>query len=241
MDLTSERERPKKEVIRLGQDFQLFDPTIVKEEGDDIVGDIILETDILPNFRITIYAQNIEGFLPPKKYEAFTPFSPEDGYRITQEDLELERRARKLQRLMDEQGGQNVDLLKAPMKIGLDADWNVFKNINLTTSDVPWPAGYFEFKPEVADILRRLRIQMFCPSILVEARPIKKEFEKAALTFEFFYPVDTGPLASDEQSSETILRHDGLTILVPSDLNQLASIHARFILINDEQEERGSV
>lgn len=184
------------EIVRPGQEFDffknpphIFDDDTTYESLDNRILLLNIGIKSLPYIMFTPWAR---GWKRLERYFTVTPFQPSRGYQISQDDFNSRTRIEKI-----EKGGQEIVDSTDLMAISLDADWNVFKDIGLTTTTTPYEtkSGYFEFKPEVSRILKGLRLQVSFPTSSFASMPDDREFSMAALTFDNFYPIDTGPLA----------------------------------------------
>lgn len=166
------------------------------------------------------------------RIERVTPFAPEKGYQITQEDYNHEAREKKLKAMHDQsalmiEGDDEFPLsfwVSAPHDLLVDRGLGIFEDDN-----------EFSFKfnsPIHENFLRRLRLQVSFPTWLrYEARPDYTSLvDEGNLHFHLFYPLaltpteEPGPLASEYGT------RGGVEILLPETFVDLSKIQARFIL-----------
>lgn len=232
---------PKPEVIHLDQEFQPINPTRVLL---DRVGEchvrFLLESGILPIFTVQIYIQDFgEGYL---KTGAFTPFHPEAGYLVTDEDFYPQARRRKTER-MELLGIPAIDYRLATKELNGEIEADELKRREFITPDGR------NLKPEVLTTLKRLNLQFSFPSGTYESRPNSTYFDpellemgrsllklgyKAgeeppedpyAVDFDNFYPLTRGPLSAYGDDDST-----GLKLLVRSQMEELSQIRGKFVL-----------
>src|SRR3989338_10909942 len=124
MDSASEREQPKPErVIRIIEEFQPFDPKFTDKYLQPYPELRSRHRDL--GYRSQIKLNIGEVGIPiiydanPSRYEqreigkSIAPFEPTLGYEIDSEDLKIESRISKMERL-DKVLRQNMDFAKAP-------------------------------------------------------------------------------------------------------------------------------
>lgn len=112
--------KPTPEIIHLNEDFQLFNParTLLNLRGDAEVP-FLLVTDLLPDPEVHADIADMEE--RTLKTHAFTPFSPQEGYTVTQDDMSPATRKRKLQ-MLDFQGVPAIDYRKASKDLWMAVD-----------------------------------------------------------------------------------------------------------------------
>ena len=239
MDPTPEQEQPEKKVVKLEQEFLLFDPNrtgIGKHKGEPriFITSILLDTDLLPEIPIDIKASNFPEF----RYRVITPFTPEEGYRITNEDLDPKSRVEKWKRVVQSKLMDFVDMEKAPLVLYIIAYTRNLIELELIYKRPDplkphLPPSIIVFKPEAKALLQRLRLQLFFPNSAFEAKAHLSD----EISFEQFYPLDTGPLPEAPYMELNQHTPEGYHLQLPSNPEKLSQIRARFILANQENEE----
>jgi len=231
MDNIPEREQPKPErEISLGQDFSLFDPkhTIKSRSQNEVT---IFKSPIRLNLENNLETPlNIHASTSPTyKGESITPFDPELGYQIDSEDLKLETRIQKMKRLHDTLN-RKIDFSKAPLYLAIykhefDSTYRLGLNEESKRNSVL--AGNL-FPQEMFDLLKRLRVLVSFPEGkgAFEAKSSLRELGHGSISFDNFYPVDSGPLPVDNDLRLGVL-HEGFLLVLPSDPEKLAQIKAR--------------
>lgn len=240
MDSTPEQKEPTKpEVINLNQEFLLFDPNSTLGSTDyRLVSSIILDTGSLPGIPIHVNAKRNHEY----KFRIITPFDPEEGYQITQEDLTPETRVEKWKRVVQSTLVSSVDMEKAPLGLHVAAeDISELNKLGLciTYPDPDNPdVSHFKFKPEVEALLKRLRLLLFFPNSTFEAKPVQLLGDLGdELAFWDFYPLDAGPLPKPPYLVVNQHTPEGYHLQLPSDPEKLRQIRARFILVDQDSEE----
>lgn len=250
MDNIPEKEQPKPErVVSLGEEFQPFDPRYLKREyrreiPREFRSEIVLNTENGLKIHIDINTYGLKRI----KGRAITPFEPELGYQIDSEDLKLESRLAKIERLKT-QLEQDIDFVKAPLLLSIymsDSDYTLLYEWGLNKEQIA------EYRKEIPKLLRKLRILISFPTSRFEARA--NENQHLNITdWSLFYPIDSGPLPTSEppiplarkleipeigESFPFILDiGEGFSLFLPSDLQKLAQIRARFVLAEEKPEE----
>ena len=237
---------PKEENVRIGQDFALFDPN--RTVTLRIPGRAIHQS------KITL--SGMEGVLPIRmqtwavsvardKGRVITPFQPEVGYQVIDEDLDADKRIAKVERLCDELQ-QAVPLEHASLVISVHV--GEINRPDLITRTGTGDMDY-EFKPEVASILKSLRLQLTFPPSPVpedeesatdssfmhrklhfEAKPSASLFHIGRLSFLNLYPLETGASPVKDPEIPTEMLAEGFNLYVPDDVSKLNQIKARFVL-----------
>lgn len=241
MDSISEQsgavELPQKEIVRLNKDFVLFDPERTEPKSTthgvtnfhsyfylDGVSD-------LPQLPFRVSAEAIENV---PQINAFTPFNPEIGYQLSQEDFDLGTRIDKVEKITKE-SNPKIDFAKAPLGLFVLADLPEFDQ-GLFRIHAP-DRDLFEFKPEVHGIIKRLKLLLSFPTGTFESTRLSGTRSSKRITFEFFQPVDAPDLPTAiylPPAPYYTLVAPGLDIFMPSDQEKLGQIRARFILLPEE-------
>jgi hypothetical protein len=218
--------------IHLGQRFPIFPAqhtsAITRLPGWGYEGipryeaQAILQTDLLPPMPVTFSA-----FPTWKHYsQALTPATPERGYQFTPEDYDPRTRQQKLAPMLM---GQSEDIPGNPMLLSADIGYEDIKALGLHHQ--PHELPYF--RPEVAEQLQRLRLQLFFRSVgtsqRYEAAPdYPLTAEQSVAFFQGFYPIDFGPLPVPAGYEWDLSA--GVQIAVPNDAASLGQIEGRFLL-----------
>jgi len=233
MDNIPEREQPKPErTVKLGEEFQLFDPKHVHIRNYDRFSlfDYKFLLNIEDDFQLPfgVYAADIEEGIENKKGDYLLPFGPrDDGYHIDPEDFNIETRREKLKRLQEELQ-KPLDLTKNPLWLLIDTNEEELTKLGLNK----YKGDNYEFPYKMLDLLKRLRITLKTPGGSFEAMPLPDYKRSGEVIFASFYPADFGPLAANRENfSEP---GEGLNLGLPSDLEKLAQIRARFVLAEEE-------
>ena len=232
MDNIPEREQPKQErVISLGQDFYPFDPEYTNQWISPMevkVYDSSISLNLTDTLRIPLIIEANSSKTP--KGNCITPFDPDIGYRIDSEDLELDSRLRKTERLKDELD-KIIDFSKAPVYLGIQADDTTLNELGLNEE----AEVRYKFSEDMLTLLTRLRVLVFFPTGLYMASPWKTTLGFGELDFNYFYPADTGPLPIE--SDDDLGLDEGFSLFLPSDPGKLAQIRARFVLAEEQPDE----
>lgn len=182
------------------------------------------------------------------KKDAFTPFTPGEGYQVDNEDWKLETRAKKYRQMSSR---LLVDEKLAPLNLNLTAhEFTLQKaGLALPTRRRVGPFYLVTIKPEFLPVLKRLRVQVFFPGSSpeigpdnpdyyhpssFESMPWKLALGLGAIEFRPFYPLDIGPLPHTEDNYSIPY---GCSIMLPDDPEKLKSIKARFILLPEPAHE----
>lgn len=216
MDAKSpERGEEKPKIVELGEEFSPFEKVKLLPNNEEVEGDaFILRTLVLPDFKLKGYGFSTEC----EKGEYLTPFDPEEGYQINQDDFDPKKRRLKFDSLKD-----LIDEKFALYTIGIS---NNLPNNPYDDYDNP---TYVLRRQEFFPILQQLRLQLHFPNNLAfESRfDWGDEAEEGSLYFSFhsFYPLDTGPLPT-----KGVHLSEGVEIAVPEDLKRLSEIRGLFLL-----------
>ena len=219
-----EREQPKQEIVKLGQRFQLFEsenliPSFYRNEPRGFSYPVSLELSSGNNpISFDIHLDNISPVLPVW----ITPFNPDMGYQITNEDFDPKSRYTKLARV-----DRQTPKLKDGFYLFFVSKGELLKEEN------------------PLEELQRLRVHLFFPSGYYESQPAGNVSEKKYLEFSHFYPADTGPLPQlpeEELILGRIRPFKGHLIILPkdfpNDINKLSQVQARFVLADEQPQEK---
>jgi len=209
----------KQEIVRLGQRFQLFSP-----EKSDTLLDLPVLTSPIPIMSVfdNFESESIGNATVYFVSHSFIPFDPKLGYQVTNEDLDAVKRLRKL----DE--AYNV----------YNKDTKIKERLFLFSLK-SLPNSLFLREEDIA-VLRNLRVQLFFPYGSYEAQVRGDPLRQGKLSFDYFYPGDTGPLPQldkDDLIPGNIYPHKGLSLLLPKDMTKLSKIEARFVLAPEEVQD----
>lgn len=223
MDSASEAPRPPhlpRAETPLNSSFQLFGPTTrsiplhTPRTGNAYIDNITLQDPVLGSM---LFESQAGGPLGKKsggkiRREApktgFVPFAPEVGYSVTKLDASLETRTTKLEE-----------------SIQTDPEQAAQHNLPLIIRTVVDPGSIL---PKTTE---NLRVMLSFPTMTLIGEPDKFGLEQGRIDFVYFYPVDTGPLPSNDslpRTQDATLVKEGQRIFLPDDLTLLEQIHARF-------------
>lgn len=234
----NESEPSNQEIIHLNQVFNLFEPELTSSSIQEMFhlntemyrSKRTLNTrELLPNFPIEVVTIPSKG----RKGSVITPFNPELGYQIDNNDFNIDARLKK-HRDNKTTFDEFVDFSQASLWLQIrKAEENVLiKPVKRFSFNMEHKSR--EYKPEYKPILGKMRLQVFFPNLSFEAAPylgVKDGYPE--LNFHRFYPLDTGPLVPKELTDfSSFMLSEGLEILVPSDKEKLAQIRGRFVFIN---------
>lgn len=152
---------------------------------------------------------------PRKKVDTFTPFDPESGYIITDEDFDPQKQKEKRDQIKD-----TIDKQLVPFILNI-----------LSRSP-----HYFSHDQQA--LFQKLRLQLSFPApaknlirpVIYESRIGNLALSVGRASFGEFYPRETGPLSIPDFPGS----NPGLSIGLPDDPQKLASIMARFYIDNRE-------
>ena len=232
---TAEQPKPER-VIKLGEEFQLFDPQrvhVAKWGNQPSRYDYRLLLDIEDNFQLPlhVYTADIDDgdYTSMGRERYLMPFGPrDDGYPIDPEDFNIKTRRSKLKRMQKELQ-QPIDLTKNPLWLFLDTDVDELHELGLNKEK----GDNYEFPYKMIDLLKRLRLTLKTPEGLFEATPSSDYPRTGTVFFGSFYPADFGPLATDDPVKLSY----GLELALPSDLEKLSQIRARFVMVDEQPDE----
>lgn len=220
----AEQNQPKLEVIREEQKFQLFKPerTLPRKKGryETRIG-LVLEG--LPVLGIGLRLVPNDKAYPYPVELSFSLSEPEKGYIITNEDLNPAKRAEK------------VDMIKnKPLSPHSLEYLDFITRLDNREGDPNLYSSYGTFKPEVMEILKRLRFRILSPKAFFEAKPDESEIDVGEISFFDFYPVDAGPLPTSGKGGTE--GSEGIDIAFPINFEDIQKINGVFFI---EDEARG--
>lgn len=221
------------EIIQLNQEFPLFKPsrTFFQPDPSYLPGnvarsEIILKTDILPNFPLSLGVVNRPAGTYSKGF-VLTPFDPEIGNNVVLADLDPKTRHK---RLLENKGllEQRID---SPLASHLLVAQTPMSKA-MKVLGVDYGHDRFGFSSEFIDVLKSLRLLLDFPKGSYMAGPTPTSFANGSLDFWFFYPVDTGPLPVYKVKPKELefFVAEGFPLLVPFDRPKLEAINGRFLL-----------
>lgn len=163
-----------------------------------------------------------------------TPFNPELGTTITKEDFNLEQRILKWKRAWEkdkqkEREGKSFFEPKSPLALNLRSSIYDLHDMGLC-DEIRKPMGVgYVIKPEVLEKIKNIYLSLTFPlsSWVSESDNPQKD----GLSFYYFYPSNTGPLANNPEApwAQGGALHKGVTIFVPAELNKLSQIKGKFL------------
>lgn len=231
-----EREMPSKRIVRLNEEFLMFEPGSTRKQFTQTAGDeqffgspVTLDTNgFLPQFSLNLYTAPSRS----SKANAITPFNPELGHVITNQDFSLPKRAEKIRSMRDE----DIDSDQAPLflKVG---NWS---DSSLESHGLGYKEGrHFKLRPDYLSRIEQLRIQLFFPNGLrFEGRPDDSSLATFGhIHFRVYYPIDTGPLPTDQTRITTASIQAGFGLYVPSDISKISQIKVKIIRTNEKGTE----
>lgn len=216
-DHTEEEKPLTTDCISLSEEFSLFPPERTEtyyftNEIAQIYADVCLATDFLEPLPITIFAE-FDSTLP--RLEVLTPYSPERGYPLDQEDFFDATRRAKIETLQ-ERLLEPVEGLALMVGYADDSPDNIFRKAH---------------PPQSYHFLNRLHLVLTFPNGSSFVSRAYYDPRSLSLTFEKFFPADTGPLPAlgPFKTRQRIWKIDeGLRILLPGDLESLQRIKGKF-------------
>ncbi len=183
-----------------------------------------------------------------------TPFDPEKGYIITADDLNLEKRGKKLREAIRRFGGFGIDP-EFPLSLVTEIDSDYFVQDGLAVfqegQDYDSWKKYIEYKPNIRLLLDMLRCRAITGDMTFESKLIPNSrdlpnevpskintiFENQDIYCGDFYPLDTGPLASDshgtysqEDDGSDLEIGPGHELFFANDPKQIAKIGIEFVV-----------
>lgn len=252
MDSKSEREQGRKKIVKkLGERFNPYGlPNPHKIELPSIENVFGVQKTRTNEFYLSLADEANIPLIPfltatflvrGQKRNTYTPANPSEGYEVTAEDFDLEKRKKKLQSI-----DGDVNRKVAPL------GWNVTSSsvTDLTESGIAEGTDLLKhrIKNKYLPMIKRLRLQVFFPgsdpeikyddprfrrSSSFEARPSPLSLEFGDINFRNFYPLETGPLKSSGSGSLDIAEGNGFQL--PDNPKYLSKIEIEFILLPEEK------
>ncbi len=206
--------------IHLTEEFALFSPertAIYYFAGDiaQLFSDVCLATALLEPLPITIFAE-FDSTLT--RLEVITPYDPAQGYPLDQEDFSAPARQAKID-VLQGQLLQRVQGLVLLIGYADDTHDNILRKHHLESID---------------RFLDRLHLVLTFPNRSSFVSQAYYDRRSHSLTFEKFFPADTGPLPNlgPVKTRQRLWKIDeGLRILLPGDFTQLQSIKGKFLYL----------
>ncbi len=97
---------------------------------------------------------------------------------------------------------------------------------------------HYPFKADVIEVLKRLHVELISPVGRFESKPSLRSQKSATLAFNCFYPFGNPlPVEGHDLKEMGLTMEEGFYLCVPSNLDQLSQIQARFILAPEEGQE----
>lgn len=246
MDNITEREQPKPErIVKLGEEFQLFNPIQVSKTISGFGSSIVLNIDNKLEIPLSIGAEDLTKLpgLEGLREEFLFPFGPdEEGYRIDPADFDVDTRREKRKRLGKNFLQEAIDVNKNSFKLDIGVSDDELKKLGLNIARAT-EGGEFELSEEELDLLKRLRILIMTPKGgIFDARPDPIGLADPAdpkninIFFVDYYPVDFGPLATSTEDFSA-LAAEGFNLGLPSDIEKLSQIRAKFALAEERPKD----
>ena len=220
--------------IQLNETFRPFETKGVIRDEEGLYSKLMLSCDEVPTFSLKARVRTVKN---PTSLFGVTPFEPEAGYQITEEDTSFQTRKEKVVNLTQKGGKDIADV--APLWLTFYSSGEDFERAGIVTKRMRvWDGGileapYFTAKnPEYYKFLKSLRIKLSFPSgKIYESKPDESAFqpnrEILHLRFAYFYPTETGPLAYlSVFDTGSLPSQEGLEIFLPDDIEKLRKIEA---------------
>ncbi len=223
--------------IELGEDFSAFPEGFnagwgfeKPEDYTTAINSLVLKIPLLDiPFRYSLRAA-IENW-----YGAgFTPFNPESGYIVTEEDFTPEKREEKLSRIYSSWEDLTFwghTYPQAPYQVNA-ASKNPHRNAALYKDNG-------DFKEAVKDILSRIALQLHFPRNAFESRAEFTGYrinhdhfvtDDREVCYNDFYPLDIGPLTTFSDRNPLAPKFGEHGIYIPR--IGIDQIRSKFVLIN---------
>ncbi len=244
----------KPQEIKLNQEFLLFEPSSLFP--DDIRNrdlgkhSAAIDLEILPGriFPFVAHARfsGSNGF-------GISPFDPDKGYRIVQDDFDLETRRAKITKAWNTPR-KNRNIVNAPLYISLEPNWIRYEESGLIevrrTRMGSFTTVDMNYLDEVQAQMDQLRLQLTFPSMgnslnstyvpKTEYEGVAQDTPSAEFLLQYFYPLDSGELPSDPWYTNFAGRHGvdpGFVLYVPDDLDRLSQIRAKFVIQGEQHQQ----
>jgi hypothetical protein len=154
---------------------------------------------------------------------AVTPFAPELGYAVTNEDYDPLLRRRKVRELFTR---SRQEIPGHPLVFCAEVEAEDLAPLALLE---PHPSqNFLQFRPAILALVSRLRLQLVVAGLRVECAPQDVSLISGDINFsDGFYPCDGGPLAVAARSGP--LSSPGLHLALPADPALLVTIRGSFV------------
>lgn len=233
-------DRVSSEVFTLKQRFPLFDPKRTtrgfheKSGLPNYLSRVMLETPEMPLLPMGIDARPVwvrdfsgrEEVLTRR--QVITPFHPEMGYPVTEEDMDPETRREKVGRLRlesrvrNQQGDYDYQQTD-PLMILVDANEGELKNTGWV--DLDEQTGYtYHFRDEALRNLIPLRLLLHFPESLYVGKTMDMGLGTGNVYFHEYVPVDIPHLTEVSSSIR-----EGFCLFIPTDPTSVQQIEGEFI------------
>lgn len=240
MDSSSEHRenQPQKlEIVKLGEEFQLFNPnrTEVTDEGVSDKGlsnrTIGLKAGELPTLNFVFRLRPHYGVEPIAS--RFYPFDPEKGYKVTNEDYDPRKRAIKASRIFRDYVKEEYATPKKTYGQRYLDFWASLYVSDPSLRLYPNDKERFNFKPEIQKKIEKLRLHLFFPNLSFEGKPDPEYMKKGIPLFDIFYPLDSPPLPTSPSLREEWYSspHEGLSVSFPMNNPEYSqSVNGMFVM-----------
>lgn len=218
--------------IQIGKMFSPFDPNFVRKTSHyaDYYENInYFSTDII----LTINGIKTLLFIatPVSKMatsKGMNPFDFSLGHRITKEDFQQDTGLKKTSLEIDRESKKQTYSKEAPNFLFItNTCWllNTLADITPNTQEDYRIRNIFP--KEAKEFFLKLRAQVFFPTGSFESKPIEPYLKTGETNFVNFYPLDIRPPKNGS------LR-EGLSILLPDNLEKLTQIEMCFVLAEEQ-------
>jgi hypothetical protein len=221
------------QIVHPGEAFPLFhlarNDMTIRYSDDGLFGGIAsrirLQTRFFEPLNLSITAAPYA--LP--KAAVITPFDRKLGYPLDQEDLSLRSRYKKI-------SSMRCELAEVVEGLGLVVftpyeDLPLHSMIGAFQEDDP-----LFHTPEIASLLEHLFLTLIFPGgSSFTARAVCNS-SRLFLLFRTFFPTDTGPLPVGDllpPDLDSLSVEEGFRIFLPFDVDQVQTLHAKFLLLPD--------
>lgn len=238
----------KPEVIRLDQEFVLFDPqrtytknplSFDKFQYNEFGSQVQLEIPSLSQIPISIEAS---GFPLTHKSFGVCPLNPDMGTSITEEDLDLTLRIRKWKKACEEDKLEETKGTlgwhpQAPLSLNIGASMYVLYDQGLC-DEVSAPMGVnYVIKPDVFEVLKGIHISLIFPSSFWVGVNECARNAKEGFNFYYFYPQNIGSLAANPEGpwGEGGALHEGVPLFLPAELSEINQIRGKFLQVQSRR------
>jgi hypothetical protein len=222
------------ESVHLNQEFPLFSSCLDILPDLDMEGQLIfhskvvLTSGVVPNFTVRINTFNV----PAGPTHMITPFTPELGYQITDDDLELELRRVKVSTIEGLKSTPRLTQASSSLYVDLYNSWEfAFQGLSRWSE-----SGGLVLTSEADLFLKNLAFRVKVNGLAFEGHSWSGTGYQS---IKEFFPLDmTGPLPAPltirEQYEEAIF--EGFHLFLPSDLEKVQSMRGEFVLRKQEPQ-----